>query len=105
MLPSVGHGEPGRACQSTLWLASCVALARYVLGGDSCAHGYGAALKGFLTRHPTGLKSIQAAWLAVTIGGWRYEAMCPEPEMGQVAWCVTHLQMVRLVLASRFRTT
>ena len=35
--------------------------------------------------------------LTVRIGGWRYKPIFPDPEMGQLAWCVTHIQMVSLL--------
>ena len=34
---------------------------------------------------------------AVTAGGWEHEPIFPDPEMGQSAWCGTHLRMVHLI--------
>ena len=42
---------------------------------------------------------------AVRTRGWGYEPIIADPEMGRLAWCVTHLQMVSLLLGSSFRTT
>ena len=43
--------------------------------------------------------------MGIEAGGWRPEPILPDPEMDRLAWCVTDLQVVSLLLGSSVRTT